>query len=455
MASARTGPFHKVVIGLAGLWLGLTLLKFGNPVIFEGLLPPPSNLNEIIHFGWPAEWGWIGSICLGVAALALIRLPRGVPMWLLLAPAVWLCWQLVASFDSVNPAVSRLTVIHFAATVGWFCFGLMACHSVRSSKVMWVGLALGLCLVISSGFDQQFGGLDSQRAYAEKFLRGELPPDEQAAAEAQGFRRVLESPLGRHKLMSPRIYGTLFYPNTLAGVLILLTPGVLAAVHLGFREASGVTRNMLIGLIGGGAALCLVWSGSKAGWLIGMMMTGWLLFMSAAIPAKWRRWVLVVVIISGLGGLVVRDLDYFKRGARSVGARADYWQAAAAAFVDNPLTGTGPGTFADTYRERKPDAAEMARLAHNDFIQQASDSGAIGFFAYALWVVGSMCWLFIHSRNTDRLFLMTWLGLAGWAMHSLGEFGLYIPAVAWPAFFLLGLLLRDAANPIDTPERSG
>jgi hypothetical protein len=33
-----------------------------------------------------------------------------------------------------------------------------------------------------------------------------------------------------------------------------------------------------------------------------------------------------------------------------------------------------------------------------------------------------------------------WLGLLGLFLHSLMEFHLYYPALAWPAFFLLGWL---------------
>ena len=34
-----------------------------------------------------------------------------------------------------------------------------------------------------------------------------------------------------------------------------------------------------------------------------------------------------------------------------------------------------------------------------------------------------------------------WLGVLGWSLQGLFDFGLYIPALAWPAFTLLGWLL--------------
>ena len=40
-----------------------------------------------------------------------------------------------------------------------------------------------------------------------------------------------------------------------------------------------------------------------------------------------------------------------------------------------------------------------------------------------------------------------WLGMLGWALQGLLEFGLYLPALAWPAFTFMGLLLAASARP--------
>jgi hypothetical protein len=46
-----------------------------------------------------------------------------------------------------------------------------------------------------------------------------------------------------------------------------------------------------------------------------------------------------------------------------------------------------------------------------------------------------------------------WLGLLGWSLQSCVEFGLYLPALAWPAFAFLGWLL--GIRPTDTRRRHG
>ena len=94
----------------------------------------------------------------------------------------------------------------------------------------------------------------------------------------------------------------------------------------------------------------------------------------------------------------------------------------------------------------------MARLAHNDFLQQASDSGWPGLLAYAAWILGGIAMLH-KKRNADLTSLSVWLGLVGMALQSFVEFGLYIPALAWPFFLLFGWLLgtQELRNQIDKP----
>ena len=49
-----------------------------------------------------------------------------------------------------------------------------------------------------------------------------------------------------------------------------------------------------------------------------------------------------------------------------------------------------------------------------------------------------------------------WVGLLGWALQSAVEFGLYVPAVGWAAFWLFGYLWgyprepQRSPNPVDT-----
>jgi O-antigen ligase len=141
-----------------------------------------------------------------------------------------------------------------------------------------------------------------------------------------------------------------------------------------------------------------------------------------------------------------------------VSARFDYWRAAVQTTSDKPLFGTGPGTFAIAYQQRKRPESEMSRMVHNDYLEQASDSGVIGFLGYALFIGGGLLWSYPRLKTLPQIgtkpkstsdwqpFLL-WLGVLGWSLQSLLEFGLYIPALAWPAHAFLGWLLARRSNP--------
>ena len=47
--------------------------------------------------------------------------------------------------------------------------------------------------------------------------------------------------------------------------------------------------------------------------------------------------------------------------------------------------------------------------------------------------------------------LAVWLGLLGWWLQGLMEFSLYVPALAWCAFAMMGWLLARSGKPFDKP----
>ena len=97
----------------------------------------------------------------------------------------------------------------------------------------------------------------------------------------------------------------------------------------------------------------------------------------------------------------------------------------------------------------------MARLAHNDYLEQFSDSGILGGVFYMAWIflaltiVGRRIWN--HGSHTT---FAIFVGVLGWFIQGVGEFSLYIPALAWTAFVFLGCLLGLSGNQIDKVKRA-
>lgn len=406
-----------------GAWLAVALLKLGSPVILADKSSSPQDIIEVLFAIWPIEWGYGLLVPVVLLGLRVARWEMPRPMWLLLLPAAWFGWQMFAALQSVEPALTRATVAHFVACVVAFYLGLFALGPLREMRWFWGALLGGFTLVLLVGWHQHFIGLEeTRRFFFQQPNWRDYPPE---------FLR---------KISSNRIYATLFYPNALAGVLLLLTPPWLCAVWQRSHRFVPATRWAISGAAALLPAACLMWSGSKAGWLI-FVAVAMLGLWHTRLSPRTKGIVLVTVLALSLGGFAARYAGYFAKGATSVGARTDYWRAAAMLTSEHPWLGSGPGTFWIGYKRLKLPEAEMTRLAHNDYLQQACDSGVLGFLLYATFIVGSIICHYRKWRPTamSRAFVV-WLGVVALAAQGLVEFGLYIPALAWPFFALLGWL---------------
>jgi hypothetical protein len=360
---------------------------------------------------------------------------------LIALPLVWLVWQFIAGARSVDPGLTAYTLKHFTACVLCFYLGYFSLTRAQPLWPFWLGLLTGFLLVLALGWQQHLGGLQESRDY---FYR-------------EFYSRLQEVPPGYLKrISSTRIFATLFYPNALAGVVLLLLPASLAALWRLRGLLTPAARWFLIALVGIAGLACLYWSGSKGGWLLMLVLLGLVVLVRLPFSQRLKIVLVAAVLLAGLAGFFWRHSAFFQKGATSVSARFDYWRAAAQTAKNNPFFGTGPGTFAIPYQKIKRPESEMARLVHNDYLEQASDSGLVGLLTYALFIAGALVRTFPKTGRTATtesdgwLTFAVWLGVLGWSLQSLVEFGLYIPALAWPAFTFLGWLLgsrqSDAAT---------
>ncbi|MBN2506056.1 MAG: O-antigen ligase family protein [Verrucomicrobia bacterium] len=417
----------------AGVWLGLALLKFGNPAILEHRLERPSDVVELVLGPWPISWGYwlLGGLVLASLRFWRWQLPRAG--WLAALPLAWFTWQVCSGIQSVEPSLTRPVLAHFAGCVAAFYVGLLALSSGVRLRLFWAGLFGAFVLVLVVGWQQRFGGLEETRRFFYALPNWkEFPPE------------FLE------KLASDRIYSTLFYPNTLAGVILLLLPALLAAAWQTLNTAWAKWASAAV--LGGMGLACLYWSGSKAGWLIALALAVPPL-MRLNLPRRTKLATATALALAGVGGFLTVYSGYFSRGATSLSARMDYWEAGWKLMWEKPLLGSGPGTFAAGYERLKAPDAEMARLAHNDYLQQGCDSGVLGMVLYGGFMAGMLIRLHAGSKRCPLRYA-TWLGLVGLALQSMVEFGLYNPATAWTQFMLLGWLCgaeRTAAPHVDMP----
>lgn len=423
---------------LFGVLLGLALLKFVNPAVFEPLVDWPTNGYEWAINPWPVVIGYALLATVALLGIFVVRRSVAGPRWLVALPLVWLGWQCASATHTVDAELTRSTLKHFAACVVCFYLGLFVLAQRRNPTCFLLPICGAFFVVLAMGIQQHFGGLEESRQYFFTYVYPQMPS---------------VPPEYLKKLSSDRIFSTQFYPNALAGVVLLLLPATLVTIWQSKRRLTAAARTFLGGVVGLAAFACLYWSGSKGGWLL-MLVIGMVALVRLPFATRLKVALVGVVLVAGLAGFALKYAGFFQRGAKSVSARFDYWEAAARTSAANPVFGTGPGTFGVAYKAIKRPESEMSRLAHNDYLQQVSDSGFVGFLAYLVLIVGSL----YHTRPASGnlgdaesvLRLSIWLGLLGWSLQGLMEFGLYIPALAWCSFGWMGWLL-GTAKPIDKP----
>ena len=441
----------KLYVLAFGLFLGLCIWKFGNPVILDQKISAPVTLSDLLNDAWPTHWThWLLPPLAALGGLLVfsqkISWPR--PKWLWLLPLAWLGWQFVSATQTVDADLTTATLWQFSGCVAGFFLGALLFGRETLARWLLIGVLAAFTFSMVRAVNQRLFEFPQNR---QSLVEGErdgwtnFPPETVVEMKNDNIivttnGREMANPVILEKFKKGRVAGTLVYPNALAGLILLLWPPTLALAFGATKNLKPLIRFAVIALAGFLGSATFFWTGSKFGWLIGVGMVG-LFLLRLDWPQKHKLAAVALVLMIGLGIFAVRFHNYFAAGATSVGARFDYWRAAAQTTADRPVFGTGPGTFQWPYARLKSPESEMARLAHNDYLEQFSDSGLIGGLTYAGWVflalaiAGKKIW-----RSGNLFAFAIFAGLLGWFVQGFGEFSLYVPALAWTAFTLLGCL---------------
>jgi len=178
----------------------------------------------------------------------------------------------------------------------------------------------------------------------------------------------------------------------------------------------------------------------------------------AAIPwsARLRRVGVVVaaaLLLAILGTTVALGALYEKgprtsRLDRAVDAtlterRVTLWNDALAIVASHPVTGVGPGRFQITSPTARSD--KDARWAHNEFLQQAAETGLPG----GLLMLASFAWgfaLLFRRAPSNKLALLGAMALAGLGITASVDYVMHFPAILLVAAALLGTAATPDRN---------
>jgi O-antigen ligase len=115
--------------------------------------------------------------------------------------------------------------------------------------------------------------------------------------------------------------------------------------------------------------------------------------------------------------------------------RVELWHEALGIMLDHPLSGVGPGRFAEVSELAQEDVD--SRYARNEFMQFGAETGVVGLVLLVLLFLWGFLRLLLSPRP-NRVTAIAAVALAALGMHASVDYVLHFPAVALATAALVG-----------------
>jgi O-antigen ligase len=193
-----------------------------------------------------------------------------------------------------------------------------------------------------------------------------------------------------------------------------------------------------------------------------------LLVAAGGVGAALAAAAFAVLVVAGAGGVGAAAREIFSNpdqqgnaAQRLVslggGFRADYWRVAWDAWLENPLTGTGAGTFQYTWLEGRP-GVQGVKQVHNLYLEQLTETGIFAFLALLAFVAVLLAYTARAARRRrpageERLLLSGLVAaLVVYLVSSVVEWHWYLPAATLYFFVLASSSVRLAREADEPPK---
>lgn len=253
-------------------------------------------------------------------------------------------------------------------------------------------------------------------------------------------------------IIIPLALATSFAVRDMGKRIILLFAAVIMTAAMAFSLIAGAMLAFLLSLIFIGLLFARMGRTRKQALiLVGVLFCSILVILWFGHERVWDEL------------LTVTNLD-----EGSPAGRLSLWKSSFAMFADNPILGTGLGTFDYIYpKYRLPDTYRRAVYAHSDWLQLLTETGIIGFVIVAFGVIFFLIWalrkLPLEKISDDWMKGLAIGGLSGICAalaHAVVEFNFHIPAVAVLLAIVVALIAvillnsRDAMRDSSTKKSS-
>jgi O-antigen ligase len=134
----------------------------------------------------------------------------------------------------------------------------------------------------------------------------------------------------------------------------------------------------------------------------------------------------------------------------SLQTRLQIWQAALKITRDNPLIGTGIGTFDYSFYQYRPEGFDArAVYADNEYLQMAAEMGILAPLIM-FWMFTSVISTGLKKRHFSPRSLGCVIGVLSLVLHGLTDFNFHIPANMLLFSVYVGLIMAPAREDISS-----
>ncbi len=378
----------------------------------------------------------------------LVKTPIDLPIWLFVGVAGFSC------IFSIYKEASLFEMLRLFSVVG--CFYLVVNNfgrqlSFRLSSLIVI-MASGMALL---GLGQYFAGLKHGWWIPDNFLAASYVNHNHFAA-----------------------YLELAIPIAL-GMLLALFPNVAGPTRqdlylVNYKDRIWVKLGLLVGV---GLMLAgLLFSQSRGAWVslgIALIVMNIVLIRKGILKIKSLAIFFLIILL----GLVYIYAGYDQTAKRlqsvegvqkelSYEGRKKIWQGSVEMIKDNPLHGTGIGTFVWGFPAYRPKGLEVqAHYAHNDYLHMMAETGvfSLPLMVWMIWVVVGKGfnmtygpWFIVRGKEEknkgrekkgnfslmDGIVLGSAVGILSLSLHGLVDFNFHIPANMLAIAALAGIIMR-------------
>ena len=184
---------------------------------------------------------------------------------------------------------------------------------------------------------------------------------------------------------------------------------------------------------------------------------------------------LVMAVLASLAVVaVIKKSDFLtdrtSRVADQTDIRLKFWRAAVDQWKSSPLLGTGSRTYLFYGRKYRGEQVQLDPVyVHNDYLHLLSEYGAVGFALFVPFFLAHLRrgWITARRLGPKRIAVSHRIGsnamalnvgalgaLAAYAVHSVFDFNLHIPANVLLMAFVFGILANSGVA-IESPAPRG